>query len=244
MAAAETATRFIGGPLDITRKADDSPVTAADIAVNEVLSDILQTARPHYGWLSEESADEPTRLATERTFIVDPIDGTRSFIAGDENWAHSLAIAQGGRIVAAVVYLPLKDRLYSASRGHGAHLNGAPIAVSGATELDTARILATRPNLDARHWRDGAVPGFRRSHRPSLAYRLSLVAEGRYDAMFTFRPAWEWDIAAGSLILTEAGATVSDRAGGSLHFNNAHPQIDGVIAGASGVWGQIMQRLA
>jgi len=240
--AATTATRFIGGPLEVTHKPDDSPVTAADLAVNATLSDMLQSARPHYGWLSEESADEPTRLAAEHTFIIDPIDGTRSFIAGEDTWAHSIAIARNGVITAAVVYLPLKDKLYAAALGHGATLNGTPIAVAAPTTLGKANVLTTRPNLDPHHWH-GAVPDFRRSHRPSLAYRLSLVAEGAYDAMFTLRPSWEWDIAAGALILTEAGARVSDRTGADLRFNNPHPQVNGVVAGAEGVWAEVLSGL-
>ncbi|WP_146589612.1 inositol monophosphatase family protein [Puniceibacterium confluentis] len=241
-AAAETATRFVGGPLGVTRKGDDSPVTAADLAVNDVLSEILRSARPHYGWLSEESPDSAARLDAEHTFIIDPIDGTRSFIDGQDTWAHSLAIARNGKVTAAVIYLPLKNKLYSAAFGRGAHLNDAPIAVSAATALSSARVLTTQPNLAPHHWR-GAVPDFRRSHRPSLAYRLGLVAEGRYDAMFTFRPSWEWDIAAGALILSEAGARISDRTGTALRFNNPHPQVNGVVAGAEAVWSEVLQAL-
>ena len=96
--------------------------------------------------------------------------------------------------------------------------------------------------MDPKHWRD-AVPGFARSHRPSLAYRLCLVAQGKYDAMLTFRPSWEWDIAAGALILSEAGATVTDRHGSTLRFNNALPQTAGVVAASEELHGQIAERL-
>ncbi|KMK68688.1 3'(2'),5'-bisphosphate nucleotidase CysQ [Puniceibacterium sp. IMCC21224] len=236
--AARVATTYIGGPLDVTHKADDSPVTAADLAVNSVLHDILRPARPDYGWLSEESPDDSARLSAPRTFIVDPIDGTRSFIEGEETWAHSLAVAVGGQITAAVVFLPLRDKLYTASRGAGAALNGTPIRASATDALTNARLLATRPSLAPLHWPRGA-PDVRRSHRPSLAYRMALVAEGRYDAMLTFRPTWEWDIAAGSLILSEAGACVSDQRGAALQFNNARPQADGVVAGTPTVWTEI-----
>ncbi|SNR79337.1 inositol monophosphatase family protein [Puniceibacterium sediminis] len=241
-AAAETATRYIGGNLNVTQKPDDSPVTAADLAVNAVLSDMLRSARPHYGWLSEESPDDAARLDNEHTFIIDPIDGTRSFIAGEDTWAHSLAIARNGQITAAVVYLPLRDKLYSADLGRGSSLNGKPITVAAPTTLSDAHILTTKPNLDPHHWH-GDVPDFRRSHRPSLAYRLSLVAEGAYDAMFTLRPSWEWDIAAGALILTEAGARVSDKTGADLRFNNPHPQVNGVVAGAEAVWAEVLSGL-
>ncbi len=207
------------------------PVTEADIAVNDMLHDRLRAARPDYGWLSEETEDTTERLVRDRVFIVDPIDGTRSFAEGGRTWAHALAVAERGVVTAGVVYLPMRDLLYSAAAGLGAFANGAPIAPSGATALDAASILATRPNMDQRHWHDGRVPGFARAHRPSLAYRMALVAQGRFDAMLTLRRCWEWDIAAGDLILREAGALCTDRTGARLRFNNPHPAQDGVIAG-------------
>ncbi|UMA64193.1 3'(2'),5'-bisphosphate nucleotidase CysQ [Roseivivax marinus] len=232
--AAEVATRHIGGPLDIREKpGGQGPVTAADLAVNEVLADTLLSARPAYGWLSEESAHDPTRTLAPSTFIVDPIDGTRSFIDGDDIWAHSLAVCDGNEITAAVVYLPLVDKLYTASKGHGAYLNGAPIAPSARTGLEGAHVLATKPNMAPKFWPNG-VPNVRRSHRPSLAYRMCLVAEGRFDAMFTFRETWEWDIAAGALVVQEAGANVTDGKGAALRFNSEAAKADGVWAGVSG----------
>ncbi len=241
--AGEIARRFVGNDLDISHKdADNSPVTAADLAVNRMLEDKLRHARPDYGWLSEESPDNAARLSAEALFVIDPIDGTRSFIEGSRTWAHALAVVRDGRVEAAVVYLPLRDKLYAASLGHGARLNGRPIGVSRRAESDGAEVLATRPSVDPRHW-PGGLPDLRRSHRPSLAYRLSLVAEGRYDAMVTFRPSWEWDIAAGALILTEAGARVTDRRGGALRFNNPHPQTDGVLAANPALHGALLDRV-
>ncbi|MCC1492213.1 3'(2'),5'-bisphosphate nucleotidase CysQ [Cognatishimia sp. F0-27] len=217
------------GALDIRYKShDQSPVTDADHAVNARLEEILRDARPGYGWLSEESPDSAERLDTEHVFIVDPIDGTRSFIDGSRSWAHSIAVARNGAVTAAVVYMPARGFLYAAARGRGATLNGAAIRPSAQRDLEAATVLATKPTMRPEHWRDG-IPSFQRNHRPSLAYRLSLVAEGRFDAMLTLRPAWEWDIAAGSLILSEAGAAVGDRRGAPLRFNNPHPQTDGVV---------------
>ncbi|SIS84942.1 myo-inositol-1(or 4)-monophosphatase [Roseivivax lentus] len=241
--AAETATRFIGGPLGTREKADgQGPVTAADIAVNDVLEDILRSARPGYGWLSEESDHDPLRLSSPATFIVDPIDGTRSFIDGADTWAHSLAVSENGQITAAVVFLPMRDKLYEAAKGTGARLNGQPIAPSARSEIVGAEVLATKPNIDPRHWPDGP-PAFRRSHRPSLAYRMCLVADGSFDAMLTFRDAWEWDVAAGALILAEAGAQVSDRAGGELRFNTERAKTDGIVAGGPRIWQGTMRAL-
>lgn len=220
------------------------PVTEADLAVNDMLEDRLRAARPDYGWLSEETEDSEDRLTRDRVFIVDPIDGTRSFAAGERSWAHALAIAERGVVVAAVIYLPMRDLLYSAARGAGARLNGAVISASRQRDLQKAEILATRPNLEARHWRAGAAPHFRRAYRPSLAYRMALVAQGRYDGMLTLRPSWEWDIAAGDLILHEAGALCTDRQGAALRFNNPTPQVDGVVAAGSTLHRRLSAALA
>ena len=240
--AAEVATRHVGGHLDVRYKAvDDSPVTQADLEVDALLGQVLRAARPDYGWLSEETPDDTARLAAKRVFIVDPIDGTRSFIEGQDTWAHALAVVEDGVPIASVVYLPMLDKLYSASLGGGARLNGAPIAAGAVAAPDSACVLATRPSLQAKHW-PGGLPRMRRSHRPSLAYRQSLVAEGRYDAMFTFRPTWEWDIAPGALILTEAGARITDAGGAPLRFNAPAPRADGLIAANPHLHAALMDR--
>tara|TARA_R110000868_G_scaffold411515_3_gene705009 strand:- start:11818 stop:12696 length:879 start_codon:yes stop_codon:yes gene_type:complete len=230
LASGEIARGFAQRGYQTWEKADDQgPVTEADLAVNTMLHRELGAARPHYGWLSEESPDHDARLSQDRVFIIDPIDGTRAFVNGRETWAHSLAVATGGRITAAVVYLPMKDRLYAAAAGRGATLNGVPILCTAQSQLSGATVLAARPNFDAANWRQ-TVPDFDRVYRPSLAYRLSLVGQGRFDAMLTLRPSWEWDIAAGSLIVEESGAIASDRIGGPLRFNNPRPLLNGVIA--------------
>ena len=229
--AGRIATRYIGAPIEIRDKPDGAgPVTEADLAVDAALAQILRAARPDYGWLSEETEDTVDRLGAERVFIVDPIDGTRAFIDGDDIWAHSLAVAERGVITAAVIYLPMCDKIYTAAAGQGATLNGVPIRTGARRALPGATLLAAKPALDPEHWREGRVPTLRRGFRPSLAYRLALVAEGRFDAMLTLRPTWEWDAAAGDLILREAGAATSDRRGGGLVFNNPVPQVAGIAA--------------
>lgn len=215
--------------LDIVDKPDgQGPVTAADLAVNAHLCDTLQSARPPYGWLSEETPDDTARLACDHCFIIDPIDGTRAFIEGNDNWAHSLAIAHKGQITAAVVYLPARDLLYTAALGMGAHLNGTPITTTPQTNLPQTTVLTTKPTMDPKNWT--SQPPFKRAFRSSLAFRMSLVAQGRFDAMITLRPAWEWDIAAGALIVNEAGGHATDRTGADLTFNNPHPKQNGVLA--------------
>ncbi|MFW8593668.1 inositol monophosphatase family protein [Cribrihabitans neustonicus] len=230
--AGDIASRFTGSKARRWDKPEGAgPVTEADLEVNAMLEDVLRKARPGYGWLSEESEDSHDRLSRRRVFIIDPIDGTRSFAEGSRTWAHSLAVAEDGEVTAAVIYLPLRELMYTAARGGGAVCNGVPVTVAPGTDLARAEVLAAKPNLDARHWSGGTAPAFKRCYRPSLAYRLAKVADGRFGAMLTLRRSWEWDIAAGDLLLREAGGTLTDRFGAPLRFNNKHPQLNGVVAG-------------
>ncbi|WP_108861103.1 3'(2'),5'-bisphosphate nucleotidase CysQ [Ruegeria sp. Alg231-54] len=242
--AGKIATRFSGTTAQRWDKPDGAgPVTEADLAVNAMLEQMLRAARPGYGWLSEETEDSADRLSKDRVFVIDPIDGTRSFAEGSRTWAHSLAIAEQGEVTAAVIYLPLRNLLYAAAKGQGATLNTENIRVSELGVLESAQVLAAKPNMQPQHWRQGQVPEFKRNYRPSLAYRMALVAQGRFDGMMTLRPSWEWDIAAGDLIIREALGRCSDRAGLPLRFNNAIPRLNGVIAAGSGVYGLLSEQL-
>lgn len=242
--AGRIATGFAGRDARCWDKpGGEGPVTEADLAVNRMLEDRLRTARPGYGWLSEESEDDGSRLGNRHVFVIDPIDGTRSFADGGRTWAHALAVATDGIVTAAVIYLPMRDLLFAAAAGAGATLNGAKISVTATPDLAAAEILAARPNMNARHWRGGHPPGFARAYRPSLAYRLALVAQGRFDGMLTLRPSWEWDIAAGDLILREAGGICTDRSGQALRFNNSLPKVNGVVAAGSAIHTSLTEAL-
>ncbi len=208
---------------------DAGPVSEADLAVDRSLRETLLAARPSYGWLSEETPDDLARLAHEDVFIVDPIDGTRAFLAGEKEFALSLALVRAGRVVAGVVHLPARDLTYTACRGGPALCNGREIRASSRADLTGASVMTNRINLDPAQW-PGGVPEVKRVFRSSLAYRLCLAAEGRADAMLTLRPTWEWDAAAGSMIASAAGCVVTDRRGDALVFNRAGAQSDGVLA--------------
>lgn len=225
------------------KDANAGPVTEADIAVDRMLHSELRAARPDYGWLSEETEDSATRQSHDHVFIIDPIDGTRSFIEGSKTFAHSLAIAHKGHVTAAVVFLPMLDRLYVATNSMPASLNGKSIGVSTPKPEQSPTVLATKNNFEANHWRSSPPP-FDRHFRSSLAYRLCLVAEGRFDAMLTLRPTWEWDVAAGALIAQRAGATVTDTHGASPRFNNPTPLLGGMIAAALILHKSIHSKLA
>jgi len=243
LAAGEIAKKFFRADPEIWDKGDNQgPVTEADLLIDKMLHHDLLAARPDYGWLSEETEDNTDRLNHERVFIIDPIDGTRAFINGEQSFSHSLAIAEKGKIIAAVVHLPIREQTYAASIDAGATCNGAPIVPSAASSITGAKILTTKPNLQAKHW-SGAVPNLERHFRPSLAFRLCLVADGRFDGMLTLRDTWEWDVAAGDLIVSEAGGRVSDRQNQSPRYNNATPMLDGMIAAPKPVHAEIMRAL-
>jgi myo-inositol-1(or 4)-monophosphatase len=209
-------------------------VSEADLEIDLMLRERLLAARPGYGWLSEETEDAPDRLAADALFIVDPIDGTRAFLEGQKGFAHALAIARGGRVTAAVVHLPLLERTYTARAGGGAFLNDRPLVTPMRTGLLGARVLASRGQLDPAHW-PGGLPAVERHFRPSLAWRLCLVAEGAFHGTVTLRDTWDWDTAAATLIVEEAGARVTDRHGTPLAFNTPAPRSAGLIAGPAGV---------
>lgn len=242
--AGELALTYWGGTFQHWDKPQDAgPVTEADLAVNDLLHDILTSARPTYGWLSEETQDDAVRLTKERCFIVDPIDGTRSFMAGEKTWSHSIAVVENGQVIAGVVYLPAQDVMYRAARGQGAFVGDVQMQVQSVKNVQNARILANRAVMTSGHWVNGSAPSFDRHHRPSLAYRMAAVAEGKFDGMITLRPTWEWDVAAGVLMVEEAGGCVCDRTGSAVIFNNPTPQSKGLIATSATLRDQFLEKL-
>ncbi len=242
-AAGDIAKRYFKNAPDVTDKPDGAgPVTEADLAVNAMLEHELQQARRDYGWLSEETEDSTARLGTKRQFVIDPIDGTRAFIEGSKDWAHSLAVVEEGVVVAAAVYMPMRDLMFAAALGAGATCNGTPIRVTDPDVAD-ATVLGAKINMQPQFWRHGQVPPMKRTFRSSLAYRLCLVAQGQFDGMMTFRPSWEWDIAGGALIASEAGAVITDQHDHDLRFNNRHPQVPGVLVAGPQLHADLAARL-
>ena len=239
-AAGRAALGFWRRSPDATQKPDgQGPVSEADYASDAVLRRMLADAHPAHGWLSEESAGDPSGWAAGRAFVVDPIDGTRAFLDGSADWAVSAALVEDGRPVAACVHLPARGETYTAARGGGAALDGAPVRCSARADLAGARVLANKATFAPDHWPRG-VPPVERRFRSSLAWRLCLAASGRYDAMLTLRDAWSWDIAAGALIASEAGCTVTDRAGRPLDFRAAPPQTPGCVVAPPALHGGLI----
>ena len=241
--AGKIAKHYFGqGPKAWDKGDGQGPVTEADLAIDKMLNTELGSARPEYGWLSEETEDDDARLSKDTIFIVDPIDGTRSFMNGHENFSHALAVAHKGEVIAAVVHLPIKGLTYSAAKGKGAFLNGEPIGHSNVEAVLGSRVLASGSQFHADLWPNG-VPPVERHFRSSLAYRMCLVANGRFDGMVTIRDAWDWDVAAGCLICAEAGAVSTTRTGAAPLFNKKRPCQAGMLAAAPILHARLMEHL-
>lgn len=193
-----------------------SPVTEADIAIDTFLGHVLLGARPDYGWLSEEQVDTTDRLAHTRVFVVDPIDGTRGFIKGEDSWTISLAVVEDGVPIAGVVYAPARDEMYAAALGRGATLNGQPLRAT--CRLGAERVIPG-PAAVHKELAEAGVAYQKGPSYPSLAYRLVQVACGGLDAAVARRGAQDWDIAGADIILGEAGAQFADVCTGRPIYN-------------------------
>lgn len=227
--------------LKVQHKPDGSPVTDGDLAVDALLARELRGARPAYGWLSEETPDDLARLQAGRLFIVDPIDGTSAYVKCKPWFAVSVAVVEAGRPIAGVVYAPALDELYAASLGGGASCNGEAICASPADRLEGCAMLAPASAFEGARWRE-PWPKMRVGQRSALAYRMAVVAAGRFDAAVSLGWKNDWDIAAGDLIAREAGARTSDQNGRPLVFNTPRARNAGLVCAAAGLAPLILAR--
>jgi myo-inositol-1(or 4)-monophosphatase len=211
-------------------KAGGSLVTEADIAVDALLRTTLLAARPNYGWLSEETADDLARLKADTVFVVDPIDGTRGFMEGDERWCVSLAVVRNGRPVAAALNAPARGEVFTALVGGGTWIEGRRLTVSERTGMAGARLAGPRGWLKtAAIQRTGADL---QPHIPALAYRMTSVAAGTLDAAIASARANDWDLAAADLLVHEAGGRLTELDGTVPRYNQEIPR-HGVLAAAN-----------
>lgn len=222
-------------------KSKGNPVTETDLAVDAFLRERLCAARPTYGWLSEESADNTERLAKARVFIVDPIDGTLAFIKRRPEFTICAAVVDAGVPVAAVIYNPMTEEMFAAVRGSGATLNGAAIKVTARAELEGCRMMVAQDVIKHPAW-PRPWPAMEIGKRASIAYRMALVANGTYDAMMALSPKHEWDSAAGVLIVQEAGGFATTHAGTGLIFNQPVPNHRSLICAGPALHGAILER--
>jgi myo-inositol-1(or 4)-monophosphatase len=210
-------------------KGASSPVSEADVAVNDLLEKRLRSATPDYGWLSEESADDPARLERRLVWIVDPIDGTRGYLAGKEDWCVSVALVENESPLLAAVFAPASDEFFFAARGQGASCNGVALHATPGTELDFSRVAGPKPLIE--RLRKTADEIVLHPRIGSLALRLCRVADGRLDAAFAGGQSRDWDLAAADLIVHEAGGNMTALAGDAILYNR--PEVThGVLVAA------------
>lgn len=220
-----------------------TPVTEADHASNTLLHERLMGARPGYGWLSEETQDDGERLTRSRVFVVDPLDGTVSFIKNRDDFTVSLAVVADGEAVAGAVYNPVRDEMFAAAKDGGATLNGAPIHASDADRIEGCRMIAARDMLQHPAWRE-PWPPMEIIKVGSIAYRLALVAAGRADATMALSEKSDWDIAAGDVIAREAGARVSIHDGRPYRYNRPSTDQPSLVAAAPRLYEALSARVA
>jgi myo-inositol-1(or 4)-monophosphatase len=223
-------------------KGKDSPVTRADREANQKIHELIQGAFPDDGWLSEETADSPTRLSRRRVWVVDPMDGTKEFIQKIPEFAVSIALVEDGAPVVGVAYNPI-GHLYWAVRGQGAWCGDRRLQVSSCDRLTEATILSSRSETKRGEW-DSFKNAFKMRPTGSIAYKLSLLATGEADASFTLVPKNEWDICAGVLVVEEAGGKVSNLDGSPVVFNQPKTLLPGLVASNTLLHEPIMQLIA
>lgn len=239
-AGALVLERVARGQVRVWLKGDSEPVTDVDLSVNALL--LKHLANSKHGWLSEESADTTARLTKTKVWVVDPIDGTRALLNGKSDFAISVALVEEGRPVLGVVFAPVRDEFYSARLGHGAFLNGQSIHVSKRKRLSGAHVQADRDYLTSRRWTT-PWPALTISKYQSFALRLAAVAAGICDLAISAKPKSEWDVAAGHLLVEEAGGVCCGAAGESLKYNRSVPRFEKIIGATSALKDPVLVQL-
>lgn len=221
-------------------KSGGSPVTEADIGVDTFLRIRLSAMLPEAAWLSEETADDELRLSRRFVWVVDPIDGTRAYMAGSPDWAVCVALLDAGKPVLGIVHAPASEATYTAMIGAGAFRNAQPITASDVTTLAAARIAGPKPMLDAL----ARFESFTAADKiPSLALRLARIADRTIDAGLVSPDARDWDIAAAELILSEAGGLMTGGDGAATVYNRKQPVHGMLVASAGGLSGTLLQAM-
>ena len=233
-AARDVVAGIAPASLNVRTKTGGDPVSAADLAVDTLLRERLPGEGE--GWLSEETADDGARLARRRVWVVDPLDGTKEFLAGIPEWAISVGLVEDGVATAGGVCNPALGMMVVGGIGHGVQVNGAQVPpLSGEKALRGARVLASRTETGRGEWARFAGASFDVVPTGSVAWKLALLAAGRADATWTLTPKHEWDVAAGVALVLAAGGAVFGLDGRSLPFNRPHPRLPGLVACAPGL---------
>jgi myo-inositol-1(or 4)-monophosphatase len=243
LAAARTVLAgFTAGAIETEYKAGHDPVTAADHAVDAVLRANL--LRDGEGWLSEETFDDFSRLEKTRVWVVDPLDGTREFVAGIPEFCVSIAMVENGIPVAGGICNPATQETFIGSLETGVTYNGKPAAPSQRAKLDGALVLASRSEVKRGEWEAFKGTALEVKAMGSVAYKLALVSAGLADATFTLTPKNEWDVAAGAALVVAAGGRVLTLENTPLRCNRKDPLLSGLIACAPQLQDELVSLLS
>ena len=237
-AAGELVLAFRARGMRDWEKLPGDPVSEADLASDALLQERLKSARPEYGWLSEETVDDQSRLTARRSFLIDPIDGTRAFLKNKPEFVISCAVVEEGRPVAAAIYDPSADALYDAALGHGARKDGAPLTISTHDQITGARLIGDPGRLA-----DLRALGAEAHTVNSAALRLCLLAENKADAVVAVRPKWDWDLAAGHLLVEESGGVFTSSKGEPVYYNRTSAVQDPPLAAGPVLHALLLERL-
>jgi myo-inositol-1(or 4)-monophosphatase len=239
--AGDLALTYFRRQIEVKRKPDGSEVSEADLAVDTALKLDLIGKRPGYGWLSEETLDDPERLGRRLVWMVDPIDGTNAFLRHVPEWTVSAALVEDGQPVIGVVFNPATREFFHAMRGRGAFLNDQPIEASAISTLDGARLIASGGLFKKKIWKE-PWPEVKTRWVNSVAYRLALVACGQADATISLSAKCEWDLAAAAIIVEEAGGVITDHHGEAHLYNRASPRFPSLVASGKALHPLLIER--
>lgn len=244
--AGAIARKFYGTDYKKWDKGKGQPVTEADLAVDKYLRETLTTARPGYGWLSEETEDEPSRLKKQTIFVVDPIDGTIAFLKNRPHFTICVALVRDGRPVIGVVFNPILDECFAANDGEGATMNGKPVHVSDRAQLEGCRMCAARDMFEHPAWNNPPNrpwPSMHIETRNSVAYRMALVSNGVFDATLALSAKRDWDMAAADIIVREAGGIVTAHDGTIPRYNGEQAIQPSMISAGLKLHAEILSRV-
>ncbi|HEY8697208.1 MAG TPA: 3'(2'),5'-bisphosphate nucleotidase CysQ [Rhizomicrobium sp.] len=244
--AGAIARKFYRGSYRKWSKDKGQPVTECDLAVDEFLSARLRGARPDYGWLSEETEDDPQSRLAQRVFVVDPIDGTVAFLKGRPHFTISVAVVEQQRPTVGAVYNPITGECFTAIAGQGARLNGQPIHVSARDSIEGCKMLGPKATFEHPAWAIAPRipwPPMEIENRNSVAYRLALVACGAFDAAIALSAKHDWDLAAADLIVQEAGGRATAHTGETLRYNGREPLQPSIVAAGPTLHAKLLERV-
>jgi len=224
---------YASGKFETSQKGNMGPLTKADLSANSIIVGNLKKKFPNHAILTEEGADDKKRLKNDYVWIIDPLDGTKEFIAGNTEFTVNIALVHGKKPIMGVVYAPARDELYFALKGFGAYLekNGKiqRINVSDKSKLNKMVLVKSRYHPSEAIKRLVSKGLFASAKTYGSSLKGCMIAAGKADVYFRFGPISEWDICAMNIIIDEAGGILTNLSNQKIQYNSEEPKIHGFI---------------